>query len=144
MKRVALILYYLSDGGRLRKTANAFGVSRQALSVIIRQTCRAISIHLVQEQYFGLTLCRARMVIECAFGRLKARFAALRRPMDINLDDLPHVIYSCFVLHNFCEASKEAWMISLCWEQYKVKRTYSLPHSAIDISLTVMRGRERE
>ena len=48
------------------------------------------------------------MVIECAFGRLKARFAALRRPMDINLVDLPHVIYSCFVLHNFCEASKEA------------------------------------
>ncbi|XP_033985794.1 putative nuclease HARBI1 [Trematomus bernacchii] len=62
----------------------------------------------VQEQYFGLTLYSARMVIECAFGRLKARFAALRRPMDINLDDLPHVIYSCFVLHNFCEASKEA------------------------------------
>ena len=28
-----------------------------------------------QEQYFGLCLCRARMVIECAFGRLKARFA---------------------------------------------------------------------
>lgn len=48
------------------------------------------------------------MVIECSFGRLKARFAALRRPMDINLNDLPHVIYSCFVLHNFCEVSKES------------------------------------
>lgn len=47
------------------------------------------------------------MVIECAFGRLKARFAALRRPMDINLQDLPHVIYACFVLHNFCEENKE-------------------------------------
>ena len=35
-------------------------------------------------------------------------FAALRRPMDINLDDLPYVIYACFVLHNFCEFSKEA------------------------------------
>ncbi|KAK1894420.1 putative nuclease HARBI1 [Dissostichus eleginoides] len=46
LKRVALVLYYLSDEGRLRKTAKAFGVSRQALSVIIRQTCRAISIHL--------------------------------------------------------------------------------------------------
>ena len=60
-----------------------------------------------QEQYFGLCLCRARMVIECAFGRLKARFAALRRPVDINLNDLPHVIYACFVLHSFCEVSKE-------------------------------------
>ncbi|XP_060780301.1 putative nuclease HARBI1 [Neoarius graeffei] len=60
-----------------------------------------------QEQYYGLTLCKARMVIECAFGCLKARFAALRRPMDINLDDLYFVIYACFVLHNYCELQKE-------------------------------------
>ncbi len=60
-----------------------------------------------QEQNFGLCLCRARKVIDCAFGRLKARFASLRRPMDINLNDLPHVIYACFVLHNYCEARNE-------------------------------------
>ena len=24
------------------------------------------------------------------------------------MNDLPHVIYSCFVLHNVCEASKDA------------------------------------
>lgn len=30
----------------------------------------------VQEQYFGLKLCQSRMVIECLFGRLKARFEA--------------------------------------------------------------------
>ena len=60
-----------------------------------------------QEQYFGLSLCRARMVIECAFGRLKARFGALRRAMDIDLDDLPFVIYACFVLHKYCEACKD-------------------------------------
>ena len=65
-----------------------------------------------QEQNFGLCLCRVRMVIECAFGFLKARFAALRRPMDINMDDLPHVIYACFVLHNFCEVSKETLLTS--------------------------------
>ena len=37
-----------------------------------------------QEQFFGFRLSSARMVIECAFGRLKARFGALKREMDIN------------------------------------------------------------
>ena len=61
-----------------------------------------------QEQYFGLNICSARNVIECSFGRLKARFGALKQAMDINLDDLPFVIYACFVLHNFCEMNKES------------------------------------
>ena len=47
------------------------------------------------------------MVIECSFGRLKARFVALKRAMDINLMELPHIIYACFVLHNFCELNNE-------------------------------------
>ena len=46
-----------------------------------------------QEQYFGYKLCSARNVIECAFGRLKARFSALQRDMDINLFDLPTTQY---------------------------------------------------
>ena len=61
-----------------------------------------------QEQYFGLKLCCARNVIECSFGRLKARFGALKRAMDINIDELPYVIYACFVLHNFCEFNNES------------------------------------
>ena len=61
----------------------------------------------VQEQFFGYRLSSARMVIECSFGRLKARFGALKREMDINLIHLPRVIYACFVLHNFCEMQQE-------------------------------------
>ena len=61
-----------------------------------------------QEQYFGYKLCSARNVIECAFGRLKARFGCLRRVMDINLDELPGVIYACFILHNYCDLNKES------------------------------------
>ncbi len=61
----------------------------------------------VKEQLFCLKLCSARMVIECAFGRLKGRFGALRREMDINIQHLPKVIYACFVLHNFCEEKGE-------------------------------------
>ena len=76
------------------------------LPYLMKEYCNGGST--AQEQYFGLSLCSARMVIECAFGRLKGRFGALKRPMDINMGDLPYVIYSCFVLHNFCEAHKEA------------------------------------
>lgn len=60
-----------------------------------------------KEQFFGWRLSSARIVIECAFGRLKARFRALQREMDITPPHLQLVIYACFVLHNFCEIHGE-------------------------------------
>ena len=60
-----------------------------------------------EEQFLGYRLCLARVVIECAFDCLKARFGCLRRDMDINIDNLPYVVHSCFVLHNFCEINRE-------------------------------------
>ena len=60
-----------------------------------------------KEQFFGYRLSSARMAIECTFGRLKGRFGALRREMDINIDELPHVIHACFILHNICEMNKD-------------------------------------
>ena len=44
--QVALTLYYLSDEGRLRKTANSFGLGRSTVSTVIRRVCNAISNHL--------------------------------------------------------------------------------------------------
>ena len=60
------------------------------------------------EQFYGFRLSSARMVIECTFGRLKARFGCLKRDMDINFNDLTHVIHACFILHNFCEIRNES------------------------------------
>ena len=51
-----------------------------------------------EEQFFGYRLSSARMVIECVFGRLKARFGFLARDMHINLDDLPCVVHSCSII----------------------------------------------
>ena len=45
-RQVALTLYYLSDEGRLRKTANAFGLARSTVSVVIRRVTHAITTHL--------------------------------------------------------------------------------------------------
>ena len=45
-RQVASTLYYLSDEGRIRKTANAFGLSRSVISNIIRRICIAITVHL--------------------------------------------------------------------------------------------------
>lgn len=44
--QVAQTLYYLSDEGRIRKTANSFGLGRSTVSTVIRRVCKAISNHL--------------------------------------------------------------------------------------------------
>lgn len=54
-----------------------------------------------EEIIFNQMLRGARNQIECAFGRLKARWRILLRPMDIPVRNLPNVIFACFVLHNF-------------------------------------------
>ena len=45
-KQVAVTLYYLSDEGRYRKVANAFGLGKSTVSEIVRRVCAVISIAL--------------------------------------------------------------------------------------------------
>ena len=42
-KHVAVTLYYLADEGRFRKIANAFGLAKCTVSVIVRKVCLVIS-----------------------------------------------------------------------------------------------------
>ncbi len=86
-----------------------------------------------REQNYGLSLRKARWVIECSFGRLKARFAALRRAMDINMDDLPFVIFACFVLHNYCEVHKEPVNEQSIKAALEYDRDFQPPNRAINV-----------
>ena len=45
-RQMAVTLYYLSIEGRLRKTANSFGLSRSTVLIVILRVCHAISKHL--------------------------------------------------------------------------------------------------
>ena len=44
--QVASFLYYISDEGRYRKTANSFGISRVSVSLIIRRVSYSIVKYL--------------------------------------------------------------------------------------------------
>ena len=69
-KQVAMTLYYLSDEGRMRKTANSFGISRSTVSVIVRRVTSAITQYL-GPKYISLPLT-ADDVKEKTFGFYKA------------------------------------------------------------------------
>ena len=56
-----------------------------------------------EQVVFNNLLRSARNTIECAFGRLKARWAVLAKTIDFKLEKAPIVVYACFVLHNYCE-----------------------------------------
>ena len=63
-------------------------------------------IHVHQQVIFNNMLRAARNQVECAFGRLKARWAFLTKTVDLKLEPVPTIIYACFVLHNVCEQNK--------------------------------------
>ena len=56
-----------------------------------------------EEVIFNNMLRSARNPIECAYGRLKARWQILNKGIDIGLKFIPTLIYACCVLHNICQ-----------------------------------------
>ena len=55
------------------------------------------------EKNFNYRLSRARIIIECAFGKLKGRWRALMKRCDSHVSIMPTVVMACVILHNICE-----------------------------------------
>ena len=56
---------------------------------------------------FNYRISRARIVVENAFGRLKARWRRLQKQNDMDVTNVPHVVQTCCILHNMCEIKGE-------------------------------------
>ena len=47
--QVVIFLYYISEEGRYQKTANAFGISRSSVSILIQKVAKILAEHLGPE-----------------------------------------------------------------------------------------------
>ncbi|CAM5144384.1 unnamed protein product [Eretmochelys imbricata] len=66
------------------------------------------------KEQFNYRLSKCRMVVECAFGRLKVRWCCLLTRLDLSTTNIPIVIAACCVLHNICESKGKTLMAG--WE----------------------------
>uniref|UniRef100_A0A8C0HBY2 DDE Tnp4 domain-containing protein n=1 Tax=Chelonoidis abingdonii TaxID=106734 RepID=A0A8C0HBY2_CHEAB len=62
------------------------------------------------QELFNYRLSKCRMVVECAFGRLKGRWRSLLTRSDLSQTNVPLAIAACCVLHNLCETKGETFM----------------------------------
>lgn len=61
------------------------------------------------QRRFNYRLSRARVVVECAFGRLKGRWRSLLKRSDVRVDFMSTVVTSCCILHNLCEVYRDGF-----------------------------------
>ena len=58
---------------------------------------------------YNYRLSRGRVIVEIAFGRLKARWRRLSKQIDMDISNVPNVILACCALHNICEVHNDSF-----------------------------------
>ncbi|CAM5103012.1 unnamed protein product [Eretmochelys imbricata] len=79
------------------------------------------------QELFNYRLSKCRMVVECAFGRLKARWRSLLTCLDLSKTNIPIVITACCALHNICESNGETFMAGWEVEANRLAAGYAQP-----------------
>ncbi|XP_066288575.1 uncharacterized protein [Branchiostoma lanceolatum] len=59
------------------------------------------------KRHFNYRLSRARIVVECAFGRLKGRWRCLLKRLDVDTSSVVNIVGAACILHNVCEMRGE-------------------------------------
>ena len=60
-----------------------------------------------KQQKCNRRLSRARVVVECAFERLKGRWRSLLKRNDMKIDKMCNDVTACCILHNICEIHRD-------------------------------------
>ncbi|KAM7134938.1 uncharacterized protein RBU57_017066 [Macrochelys suwanniensis] len=81
------------------------------------------------KEHFNYRLSNCRMVVECAFGRLMARWHSLLTRIDLCEKNIPIVIAACCVLYNICESKGETFMVRWEVEANRLSADYAQPHT---------------
>ena len=82
----------------------------------------------VQKTY-NYRQCRARIVVENAYGRLKARWRRLMKRNDMCIDNIPTIVTAACISHNVCEVHSETFNES--WlQEVEASSAYPQPGSS--------------
>ena len=92
----------------------------------------------VKEKKFNSRLSRARVVVECAFGRLKGRWCSLLKRNDIKIDFMTTFVTACYILHNICEVHHVSFDDQRLDEEVQESCTTSSTASNIPSSATAI------
>ena len=66
---------------------------------------------------------------ENTFGRLKGRWRRLMKHTDMGIDNVPHIITACCILHNMCEVHGDSF-IELWLEDVDMSTQPEVSHSS--------------
>jgi hypothetical protein len=83
------------------------------------------------------------MHVEQSFGQINSRFGILWRPLKFRLENIPTIIFSAFLLHNFCIDNMEPPISMEAIQQAKMASEFSDWWSECSAS-TANQGRRRD
>lgn len=71
---------------------------------------------------FNYRLCRARRIVENAFGILASRFRVFRQPINLHLKNIDSVVLASCALHNFLRKRSKTYVTPTCVDREDLDR----------------------